>query len=247
MAILQAIAGFVYQVQVVSNYAYLPEIAREVGQGLMNNFTAIFTQSQFISQALFNVVVIGISVGFGMSTVHTAMAGQTTCVVWGLLFFPWGWKLLPARPARHTLQEGQSLFTAGFKQNWQTTKSIWVRYRKGLKWFLLALIFAEASAAATTNVAVIYLTDVIGLSVTQIGIFFLVAVVAIVPGAKIGSMITARTNPNLSWKLCQITLAVATIVGALLLENMSGPKELSFLWAFAIGLILGWFYPTENL
>jgi MFS-type transporter involved in bile tolerance (Atg22 family) len=32
MAILQAIAGFLYQVQVLATFAYLPEIARSVGQ-----------------------------------------------------------------------------------------------------------------------------------------------------------------------------------------------------------------------
>jgi MFS-type transporter involved in bile tolerance (Atg22 family) len=247
MAILQAIAGFIYQVQVVSNYAYLPEIAREVGQSSMNNFTAIFTQSQFLSQALFNIVVIGISVGFSMDTVVTGMAGQVVCVAWGVVFFPWGWRMLPARPARHTLQEGQWMLTAGFTQNWRTTKAIWVRYRKGLKWYLLALIFAEASAAATTNLAVIYLSDTVGLNGTQIGIFFLVALFCTIPGAWIGSKITHRTNPNTSWKLCQLTLAAATIVGAMFLEDIKGPKELSYIWAACIGLLLGWFYPTENL
>jgi MFS-type transporter involved in bile tolerance (Atg22 family) len=35
MLILQAIAGFFYQVEVLSSFAYLPEIARSVGQQLM--------------------------------------------------------------------------------------------------------------------------------------------------------------------------------------------------------------------
>jgi len=37
MAILQSIAGFLYQVQVLSCYAYLPEMARDVGQKVMTN------------------------------------------------------------------------------------------------------------------------------------------------------------------------------------------------------------------
>ena len=37
MAILQGIAGFLYQVQVLTVYAYLPEIARAVGQTTMTN------------------------------------------------------------------------------------------------------------------------------------------------------------------------------------------------------------------
>ena len=35
MAVLQAIAGFIYQVEVLATYAYLPEIARAVGEKLM--------------------------------------------------------------------------------------------------------------------------------------------------------------------------------------------------------------------
>jgi len=35
MAVLQAIAGFIYQVEVLATYAYLPEIARAVGEKIM--------------------------------------------------------------------------------------------------------------------------------------------------------------------------------------------------------------------
>jgi MFS-type transporter involved in bile tolerance (Atg22 family) len=35
MAILQGIAGFLYQMQVLATYAYLPDIAREVGATIM--------------------------------------------------------------------------------------------------------------------------------------------------------------------------------------------------------------------
>lgn len=81
------------------------------------------------------------------------MVGQTAVVMWCVAFFIWGWKYLPSRPARHTLQEGQWMLTAGFAQNWSTAKAIWLQYRKGLKWYLLALVFAEASAAAITNIS----------------------------------------------------------------------------------------------
>lgn len=41
MIILQAIAGFIYQVEVLATYAYLPEIARAVGEKIM-------TQCEFV-------------------------------------------------------------------------------------------------------------------------------------------------------------------------------------------------------
>jgi hypothetical protein len=162
MAILQAFAGFLYQVQVVSTYAYLPEMAREVGQKHMNKYTAIFEQCQFSSQAIFIVVVIGISLGLSLDTVRTAMVSQGAVVLWSVLLFTWGWKYLPARPARHTLSDGQWTMLAGFAQNWKTSKAIWTRYRKGVKWYLLATIFAEASAAAITNISVIVRASLFG-------------------------------------------------------------------------------------
>ena len=39
MALLQAIAGFLYQVQVLAVYAYLPDIAKVVGESIMTNFS----------------------------------------------------------------------------------------------------------------------------------------------------------------------------------------------------------------
>mmetsp|Transcript_24425 Transcript_24425/g.45517 ORF Transcript_24425/g.45517 Transcript_24425/m.45517 type:complete len:531 (+) Transcript_24425:237-1829(+) len=247
MAVLQAIAGFVYQIQVVTTYAYLPEMARFVGQNLMNNFTAIFTMSQFASQATFNIVVIAISIAVSLTTVQTAMASQAASVVWCIVFFTVGWRYMPQRPAKHVLEKKQSILTAGFRQNFMTAKAIWTKFRVGLKWYLLALIFAEASAAAITSVSVVYLNDTIGLTTTQIGIFFLIALVATIPGAKLGSYITHATNPNTSWKLSQLTLLITLVIGAFTLENLKGPKELSYIWGGFVGVLLGWFYPTENL
>jgi MFS-type transporter involved in bile tolerance (Atg22 family) len=246
MAILQAIAAFLYQIQVVTSYAYLPEISRLVGEVSMTKFTAIFTMTQFTSQATFNLVVIAISVGASLTTVQTAMTGQAVSVLWMLFFWVYGWRLVPARPAKHQLN-GKSIWTAGFIQNWKTAKAIWTQYKVGLKWYLLALIFAEASAAAITTISVIYLTDTIGLTTTEIGIFFQIALIGTIPGAKIGSIITSKTNPNTSWKLSQVTLLITMIIGAFTLEDMKGPKELSYIWGFVVGLLLGWFYPAENL
>ena len=48
MAILQAINGFMYMVQVLAVYAYLPDIGREVGPGKMTSFSALFTMCQLL-------------------------------------------------------------------------------------------------------------------------------------------------------------------------------------------------------
>ncbi|KAG7363884.1 vacuole effluxer Atg22 like protein [Nitzschia inconspicua] len=247
MAILQALAGFIYHVQNVSCYAYLPELAREVGQDRMNNHTAVFTQTQFGSQAVLMIVVTGISFGLSLSTVQTAMVSQTGVFLWCVVFFPWGWKCLPARPARHDLKDGQWLITAGFVQNWKTAKAIWTKHRKGLKWYFLALIFAEASVSTITNVSIIYLTDVVKLSITQIGILFLLALLGSIPGSMLGSIITHKTNPNTSWKLSLIFFMITSVIGAFSFDDMKAPKELSYIWGTSLGILLGWFISTESL
>jgi glucose uptake protein GlcU len=62
-----------------------------------------------------------------------------------------------------------------------------------------------------------------------------------------GSIITHKTNPNTSWKLSQLSLLIALIIGALTLDDLNGPKELCYIWGIVVGILLGWFYPTENL
>ena len=49
MAILQGIAGFLYQVQVLTVYAYLPEIARTVGQSTMTTCKYAPSQNSYSS------------------------------------------------------------------------------------------------------------------------------------------------------------------------------------------------------
>lgn len=154
---------------------------------------------------------------------------------------------MPHRESKHVLGDGQSILSAGFKQNFKTAVSIHRHYRKGLKWYFLALIFAEASAAAITSVSVVYLNDTVGLDTSQIGVFFLIALVTAIPGAKMGSIITSYLqNPNTSWKLCQSCIVLTMIIGAFALEGIT-IKELSYIWAAVVGIFLGWFYQTENL
>ena len=152
---------------------------------------------------------------------------------------------MPEAPATHVLPPGSSLWTIGFKQTYHTAKSIWCHYKAGLRWFLLATVFAEAASNAFTVVAVVYLTEEVDLSGNGIAIFFLVVLVASLPGSYMGSQITKRTNPNISWRLSMFSLAVVTIVGALLVD--SSRQAVAYVWGLAVGLLLGWFYSTENL
>jgi len=106
--------------------------------------TSTFVVLQFAAQGLFLLIVIALSIGFGLDDVVTAQVSQAINTVWISVGFGIGWKILPNVPTRHELPKGQSIWTEGFKQIWRTTKGINKHYPGGLRWFLLATVFAEA-------------------------------------------------------------------------------------------------------
>lgn len=167
-------------------------------------------------------------------------------MVWIMVGFFFGWKMLPSRGARHELPEHHSVWTEGFKEVWRTTKSINRSYPHGLRWFLLAVVFAEAGANAFTVVAVVFLDDHLDMSGIEVGIIFLTTLIASVPGAYLGSIVTKRTNPNTSWKINLVLFSLVTFAGSFVL---TGPdrKYLAYIFGVLWGIILGWFYSTENL
>lgn len=201
--------------------------------------------TQFGSQCAFLILVIALSIAFGLNDVNTAQMSQGINVLWSGSFFYFGWRLLPNVPPRHVLPEGRSLLTEGFSRVYHTAKEIQQKYKRGLRCYFVALIFAESAVNAFTTVAVVFLDEQIGLSGTEIGLFFLVTLIFSLPGSKLGAFITARTNPNVSWQLSMFCLMLLASGGAILLDYI--PKNLAYIWGAGIGVLLGWFYPTENL
>lgn len=199
----------------------------------------MFVMMQFSAQALFLILVIAIAFPFGLNDVRTAQLSQGINVVWISIGFFFGWKILPDVPSRHERHKGHSLWMEGFKQVWKTSKSINRNYPHGLRWFFLGTIFGDAGANAFTVVSVVYLSDYLQMSGTQIGLIFIITLVASVPGSKIGSKITKRTNPNTSLKINLVVFSIVTFAGAFAL---SGPDQsyLAYVWGVMWGFILGY-------
>eukprot|EP00934_Nitzschia_sp_Nitz4_P006401 Nitzschia sp. Nitz4//scaffold155_size52807//30637//32354//NITZ4_006801-RA/size52807-augustus-gene-0.54-mRNA-1//-1//CDS//3329537384//6391//frame0 len=245
MAVLQAISGFLYQCEILAAFAYLPDMSYIIGEETMTRFTSTFVMTQFSCQSLFLIIVIAISFAFDMDDVATAQTGQAIDVVWSGVGLYLSWKWFEPVPPRHQLPEGRSLWTAGFSQTFNTAKAIKEKYSHGTWWFFCSLVFAEAGVNAFTTVAVVFLDEQMGLSGTEIGIFFLTTLVCAVPGARIGAWVTEKTNPKRSY---QIALAVMTVIaagGAVILDFI--PSWLSYVWGGGIGVTIGWFYPVENV
>lgn len=107
-------------------------------------------------------------------------------------------------------------------------------------------MFAQSSVGALTTVSVVYLSSEVGLNATDISLFFFVVLVGTLPGSFFAKMISKRINPNTSWQLSMVTLFFVMVIGAFTLGD-APHKYLSLIWGFFVGLVLGWFYPTENL
>lgn len=149
MSILQALVGFTYSIQTLAAYAYLPEIARDVGGVVMNGHTKWFVFIQFLSQVLFLLVVIIIGLGLGLNTVESAHAGQILVTITSTAAFVWAWMFcFPQCPPRRPLPERTSLWMEGFRQNWRTFCKIRRHYRKGVYWMMLAALVAEAGVTS---------------------------------------------------------------------------------------------------
>jgi MFS-type transporter involved in bile tolerance (Atg22 family) len=248
MAMLQAVAGFFYELQMVVTYAYMIEIAVAFGERKMIEYTANMTSLQFACQSLFLVIMVAISFMLDpfRKTVVTAQISQSLNTIVSIILFGIAWiKYLTPRKAVNELPEGRSVLTEGFRQNWKTAKTINQNFKKGLRWFFYTLVFAEAAAQAVTTVSIIYLNDILKLDSTQVGIFFLVTLLSIIPGTKLALWVTRKSNPHTSWKLSMLFVYVVIAIGVLVLEYV--PQNYCYIWGAFVGIALGWFYPTENL
>ncbi len=210
--------------------------------------TSIFQVTQFSSQAAFLLVVTILSITLGLGDVVAAQMSQSINVVWSGVSFFLSWRLLEPVKARHVLPEGQTLLTQGFSQVYHTACNVNRLYKRGTRWFFLAVIFAEASANAFTVVAVVFLDEQLGMSFTDIGIFFFVSLVSSIPGSFVGAFVTRRLDPKRSWQVVMSLMYLWTAAGAIVMDYL--PRDLSYLayvWGCGVGMLLGWFYPTESL
>lgn len=246
MLILQAVAIAVYYMQLVSIYAYLPDVARDVGEFKMAKFTATFQMVQFGSQLLYLIAFAVIILVLSPTAVGVARISQAVNTVACLVFFGVGWfKYLGSRKAVRTLPEGHSMLLEGFRNNFKTMKSVQKDFKKGIRWFFLALTFSQAAAQACTSLCVIYLTDSLQLGSFGINIFFLVTLLCALIGCPLGAKLSQRFNPMASYQYSCLYLVVALSVGLLTLEY--GPKECAHVWAVFVGIGLGWLYAVEPL
>lgn len=246
MAILQAFVAFVFQIQVMVAYAYLPYMARKVDETSMTEYTRWFVCFQFICQMLFLLVVVIVTFGLGLDNVRTAHVGQALAgtIMGGLSWHAWT-KLMPYVPPTKELRPGQVLVFASFQENYRTLKSMVKHYRRSLLWFHISLSFGEAGVVSLVPIAVTFCTDVLNMDGGEIGILFILALFGSLPGTWCANYVTQMTNPKQSWLLNFCVTTVVTASGAFVMKE--GFKESGYIYGFLWGFCLGWFFPTKTL
>jgi len=87
--------------------------------------------------------------------------------------------------------------------------------------------------------------EVLHTSAIENGYSFIETLLFASVGAKLGSLVTAKTNPIISMQASLFTFALVTIVGGLVL---SGPDRKPFLYLFGPlwGLVIGWEFTAQN-
>lgn len=245
MSVIFAISSFVYQAQSIACFSFLPDIARLVDERTMATFSSKFSIIQFVSMLLFVLAVTGISAGFGLDEVETAHVSQSMGVVCLGIGFS-AWRKMPFVPAKNKIPPGKSIISAGFSQNWKTLKGINSHYGDGLRWFLLANTFGYAGTGAISVLSITFLKDELKMNSVELGITFTLSLLFSIPGAKISSYISKKTNPVVSLKVELVFFSIVTIIGGFIVDREER-KNLGYLLGGLWGVCLGWFYPTANL
>lgn len=248
MSILLAIAAFVFQIQIMVTYAYLPYIARYVAkdENQMSTYTSWFLTYQFMFQICFLVFIVAVSAGIGLSTVETAHVSQILAgiLVSAIFTYAWGY-CMPDIPPPKQLRPGQRLIFASFQENYRTLQNMLKYYRNSLLWFHLALAFGEAGTTALIPVAVTIATETLKMDGSEIGILFFMALVGSIPGASLANFVTQRTNPKRCLNI-YFVVAAAVTAGASFMMRPSF-KESGYLFGLFWGICFGWYFPTKTL
>jgi MFS-type transporter involved in bile tolerance (Atg22 family) len=144
MAILQALNGFFFQALELTAFSYLPEIKHAVGEAIMTTYSSCFYALSFLTQSLFILTVIAVSLKLSADDVLTAQIGQALDVIVTGCFYILAFYYFTPKNPKKELPNGSSLFVTGFKQVFVTARGIFKHYPTTLTRFLLAVTFAQS-------------------------------------------------------------------------------------------------------
>lgn len=244
MAVLQAIAGFFLDATKLVAFSYLPEIKRVVGEEVMAGYTSTFYVWLYSSELFYTVLVVVISTVLKADDVLTAQVGQSVNVLLSGSFLILAYYFYTDKEPRHELPENSSLFGAGFKRVFQTTKGIIKYYPTTLARFYLAILFCRTATSSFITVAVTFTLEVLQIDGRTSGLITVVILLSTIPGALFAKFFMRRASPILCMKL---DLVIFIAFNSLAFFTLNGPDDMYLIWPYGAiwGFLLGWNFPVE--
>lgn len=161
----QVVTAVLFLTHIVAHYAYVSELSRCPQRQARYNTT--FSITIYVSTLLFMVQVIGISTAFHLGDVGTARVSQilTACTCGPTMYLAWVcW--LPDRPAKKSVPDHQTLWSAGFYQLGRTLQQLWHR-QHALAHLMGAIACGEAASNALVSVSTTYMKSVLRMNANQ--------------------------------------------------------------------------------
>ena len=239
--LLMAIAGVTLTLCL---HSYLPELTDQEEE--LNDLTKAFVAVPGGAVIVFIILVLAITTGLGLNgdegaTAQIAAILGVVCIG-SALFLAWG-VLLQDRPAAHTLPEGQSMVTAGFKQIYQTTKKLY-NTNVAMLWFFSAVALGDVKPL--TSIALTFLSSQQQFTSQDIGIAALTMLFTVIPGAIFSGWVCRRVNPIRSSVLCLLSMVTVTLAASAFLTG-GGQKLQTYCVVAFWGLIGGWKVTTTAM
>lgn len=247
MIILQAIVVALFEVHYSLMVSYVPDIARyDVDHTTMTRYNRNFFGIQYVGQVTWLTTCLLVSYAFKFNSTKSAHLGQSLSSFVLLICYTNAWWRLPPMEGRRKLPEGKSLILQGFRQNIKTIKLLFKSPNTTLKWFFLTVIFSEAGGTSLLPLVVSYYSRVLRYNSIDVGITFLVAVLAAIPGAFTNARVVHRFNPKISLRINFLFGFAVTIAAPFVLVKGS-IHYLGYIWGVMWGFWLGWMYSCEQL
>ena len=246
VAALQVVSSLLYNPHITATYAYTSELSNHPLELTQYNTQLIVIM--YISTILFLIQVLGWSALLQVkeNDVGTARISQILTTLTSAVFFFWTWRhFFRDRPALSQVPPGHSVWTCGFAKVWDTWKRIRRQYQS-LQWFMLSILLAEAGQSALITVATTFMTQVLQMTANEIGVTFLLVLLAGIPGSYLGAWLAVRFhNPVTSAKLCDLFVTLVTTVAAV---SLTRPEQKH--WVYLLGPLwgigLGWLPPIHT-
>eukprot|EP00980_Cylindrotheca_fusiformis_P006777 scaffold1416_cov90-Cylindrotheca_fusiformis.AAC.3 len=247
MAILQAIVAALYEFHYALAVSYLPDVARyEVSHDTMADFNRWFFCLQYLGQATWLAICMGIGSSLNFNDSESAHLGQSISSFVLLICYTQGWRKLPPIAERRKFPERRSFLLEGFRQNFRTLQSIRQNPNKTLKWFFATVSISKAGGYSLLSIMISYFTRVMKFGWLDAGLAFLLGVTFAGPGATCNSFLARKTNPKRSLQINFLFSFLVTLTAPFVL-NFDAAKAIGQVWACLWGFSLGWLASGQQL